>query len=425
MPDPVHRTIQEEIESYAAERRAQAGGSFDLPPQTRQVLRAEVARLQDRGVLEGGVGGWWRAWWFRVAVSAAAVVVLLAGWVWWGLDLGREATVDMADAKVRSEEGRTAERLAARMPEVVPPAVPPPSPAPVGPSGSGRPAQREGPVVAMSPVPTARSGAAGTGSVSDRAVPPVGAPRAVVPGRSGGAEIGLARTVIASKGAVGGERDAGAVSSRAQPAPSAPVPRSAPGEDALEHAGVPVSQPARFRAAASTLATNRPLPAVTETMQPAVSVRAFGVPMGNVQNAVQFVQNPDRRVERRNLNSPPALPVLNRFEMQATGDRLRVVDADGSVYEGQVRSAGAQEMPFLAEGTNRTLNQKVRIDGRLVWTGQDQRTGRAAEPLGMDMGVWLNNSTVQGRAMVGENSRFDLNALPQAPAGSQESGRGP
>lgn len=100
---------------------------------------------------------------------------------------------------------------------------------------------------------------------------------------------------------------------------------------------------------------------------------------------------------RRNLNSPPAPKVLTAFELRRSGDTLQVLDADGSVYEGSVQPSKASQQSalqppstarfgdsrrvevlatatnaqpdaepftFRAEGTNRTLQQ------RIVFTGE-------------------------------------------------------
>jgi hypothetical protein len=162
------------------------------------------------------------------------------------------------------------------------------------------------------------------------------------------------------------------------------------------------------------------------------------------------------------------MPVLNRFQIQTQGDRIRVIDADESSYDGTVdwavahrvaggpagpkamsarlreprmeraRTASANQepgrelasavpespgavlaLPFQAEGTNRTLNQRVRIEGQLVWVGKN---GRSAADSG-SVQAWLSNSTVLGHVVVGEKSRFDLDAAPAPDASAGRAGR--
>jgi hypothetical protein len=58
----------------------------------------------------------------------------------------------------------------------------------------------------------------------------------------------------------------------------------------------------------------------------------FGVsPAG--QATQQFAQVRNYRV---NFNSPPTLNVLNSFQLEQNGRLVRIVDADGSTYEGQI-----------------------------------------------------------------------------------------
>lgn len=83
---------------------------------------------------------------------------------------------------------------------------------------------------------------------------------------------------------------------------------------------------------------------------------------------------------RSNFNSPPPLPdILVSFEVQQTGNHLRIIDADGSVYAGELlaSSGSAQDMDrkvglalsyigFTAGGTNRTIDDYLVLTGRLA-----------------------------------------------------------
>ena len=106
----------------------------------------------------------------------------------------------------------------------------------------------------------------------------------------------------------------------------------------------------------------------------------------------------DVKAKEDTLSSAPAT-ILNSFEVEQLGKRLRIVEADGSVYEvrfmaaiagsanaagrevrqryalqraeveglrGNAANAPAQNFSFEAIGTNRSLNQVVTING--VWT---------------------------------------------------------
>ncbi len=82
--------------------------------------------------------------------------------------------------------------------------------------------------------------------------------------------------------------------------------------------------------------------------------------------------------------SPPkGSPVLANFTVEQSGSRVRLIDADGSVYEGEIGSIPTPEGPpaatllarstnaapnmvaFAAMGTNATLRQPVRLTGQL------------------------------------------------------------
>lgn len=57
---------------------------------------------------------------------------------------------------------------------------------------------------------------------------------------------------------------------------------------------------------------------------------------GGASQQQMFVQRDSRSAYRVNLQSPPLPKVLTKFRVIRTGDKVRVVDADGSVYEGSV-----------------------------------------------------------------------------------------
>jgi hypothetical protein len=120
-------------------------------------------------------------------------------------------------------------------------------------------------------------------------------------------------------------------------------------------------------------------------------------------NTYYFSQAVNRRRLRPNFNSPAVPNVLEEFEVQRTGNAIRILDADGSVYEGSVQpvavmltsrdastasgqvklQVGKAETPSRSEvlatnsdsegvllveasGTNRTLQQKVVFTGNLL-----------------------------------------------------------
>ncbi|MEQ2005656.1 MAG: hypothetical protein ABMA26_02565 [Limisphaerales bacterium] len=119
----------------------------------------------------------------------------------------------------------------------------------------------------------------------------------------------------------------------------------------------------------------------------------------NSQTRQRFLQLDNQAGYRKNFNSPPMPQVMQDFAFERTGDRVRIVDADGSTYVGTVmpapveearaksvsqldamkrlkdapgqqsQSGGAQAADaqtsyrFYANGVNRKLNQSVEFRG--------------------------------------------------------------
>ena len=162
-----------------------------------------------------------------------------------------------------------------------------------------------------------------------------------------------------------------------------------------------------------------------------------------------------------------ATPVLSRFRFDLSGQQVRVVDADGSVYDGRVvarpvdgvtalaasdratpttaapitaarsdpKGAAARgvvaeraasttlavpaavpgELHFEVRGTNVTVGRPVQLEGMVTPVGA---TAPAAAPAtGVAGGVWLQNAAIQGQLRVGGEQPTFLQAQPAvAPA---------
>jgi hypothetical protein len=170
------------------------------------------------------------------------------------------------------------------------------------------------------------------------------------------------------------------------------------------------------------------------------------------RNRFSQVQSNTRNVQPQQA----AAPVLAEFDFEQTGNRVRVVDADGSVYDGLIvedlvkadqdskeaaRRDGAQNlklknapsrqnalaegMPadspalnFRASGTNRTLQQAVTINGVLFGTttnfgGQAAQNARGAlqttqQPANANL---PSVQRIQGRVQVGSGAETQLDAV--------------
>jgi hypothetical protein len=180
----------------------------------------------------------------------------------------------------------------------------------------------------------------------------------------------------------------------------------------------------------------------------------------------RYVQQTAGRQLRRNLNSPPTPQVLNDFRLEQSGNRLRITDADGSVYVGAIESAdtfglaapGGQETfqegqamrerqtaagkpmaesernagtqggyRFNAIGTNRSLGQKVVVAGRLVATNTQEMMSQTMQNVAAGANfaaaasnvqqqslqqLLFNNFKVQGRVTIGGRTQLEFNAVP-------------
>ncbi len=135
-------------------------------------------------------------------------------------------------------------------------------------------------------------------------------------------------------------------------------------------------------------------------------------------------------------------PVLVSFELQQNGNRLAIVDADGSVYQGSLLtnnpvsqnqvSAGAKNNDaagnnfyFRVSGQNRTSKQNVVFSGNLMPLAGDAVNSPAAAKankttVGGEMSQAQNaalflNSRIAGTATVDTTNQIEINAVPTTP----------
>jgi hypothetical protein len=143
---------------------------------------------------------------------------------------------------------------------------------------------------------------------------------------------------------------------------------------------------------------------------------------------------------RRNPNSPPPPQVLQNFRWVRDGDSVRVIDADGSVYTGQVITAvpvrarrsvavspegsalmrdqpvrlqpmtGQDGERFSVSGTNQTLNARVEFEGFILPSSSADGPAAAGASLSGEGGAALQ---IQGQAVVGSSTRLEILAVPR------------
>jgi hypothetical protein len=172
------------------------------------------------------------------------------------------------------------------------------------------------------------------------------------------------------------------------------------------------------------------------------------------------------REYRTNFNSPPMPTVLSSFQLEQNGRQIRVVDADGSIYDGAIEQppteeaarrgiavqtavtelkkniepeakrvegvsaatageiAASQNVFFRVAGTNRTLNQRVVFEGNFLTKSNqaseivvgaklnaDQSAAAARQSLAQK-GQQTPSGLIRGQAMIGPSSRIEINAAP-------------
>jgi hypothetical protein len=111
-------------------------------------------------------------------------------------------------------------------------------------------------------------------------------------------------------------------------------------------------------------------------------------------------------------NGPPTQKVLNSFQVERTGDRVRVTDGDGSVYTGQAlatRTTAGTGYSFAVHGVNHSIQQPVDFNGRLdASPAQLQRVNGAVT----NAQNQSQAARVSGTATVGATNQFPIDAIP-------------
>jgi hypothetical protein len=160
-------------------------------------------------------------------------------------------------------------------------------------------------------------------------------------------------------------------------APPSAMPGAAPSTATFDQELVPNNSPPTQSAAQAVASAAPPATAKMPAAAPA--------PPPVVQRL--FWANSPTNASAQNepaVRKSGAVPVLASFRTEQTGNRLRVIDADGSVYTGVLAAAPArqqasdgvispvQSRSFRVTGTNVTSHQRIVFTGRLVLGAQSQ-----------------------------------------------------
>ncbi len=230
----------------------------------------------------------------------------------------------------------------------------------------------------------------------------------------------------------------------AEPMPLAAVPAAPPAPMAVVDRG---DTDGRLDEVSKVTAKDGPIGQVKEFKRESPSMEVFSgaATSGGSANRQMFANAPVKKTDTK--NSEAEANVLNNFQLEQNGNQIRIVDNDGSVYEGTLladaRDEGAerrlnaalprartsavdaenntlqaldyekqvrQNFRFAASGTNLSLRQRVTIDGELVAATEANKDSDQQLKAKAQSEVQLSNSRVVGRAVVADGQQVELDA---------------
>ena len=394
------RPIEKLLRAFAKKRREQAGEPIELHPVARQQLQKEIARR----AAETSGAGWFSNFFHglrpRLAFALCFSALVVAGLIF--LPNLRERKL----STLASANSSRKETVPAKKAE---PAMAPPQVAPMMPAAN----ERE--------------------RVDQDKQPAVAANR---------------QSVVAAEGAP--KQAAVVQNKRAQPPVPTSVATASPAPSNAETRGFKNDRTANVATfGGASVADSRALS--KDTLSPAPGGAAF---FENSQAQAAAAAPPASQVFNR-LDIPAGgrravggfiapTPVLASFRVEQTGNALRVVDTDGSVYTGAVQQVAqpastaratapknapavasvaivtapaqaAQNYYFRVAGTNRNLNQNVIFSGNLIpLTNAPILTGAVGTRRALELPVesLLSNSRISGKAVIGDQKEIEVNATP-------------
>jgi hypothetical protein len=245
--------------------------------------------------------------------------------------------------------------------------------------------------------------------------------------------------------------------------------RSIPLPTAAARGQSPNEAPVALTRSSSEVMQTPSAPTASDEMQRRVTARQ-GVAVGAANQppagSQRYVQSPTTRSNDNRRAAVASATLLSSFRMLQTNDQVTLVEADGSVYSGQIRAAtaagaatpararddaaAAQRWFFSASGVSRSLRQPVTIEaylepgapatvnqpaptptafqasapGRTQLGGPGVQAPAPRVSSGVTAGAEggalatfpaLQNFRVTGQARVGATNVVPINAIPAAP----------
>lgn len=432
MPSDPQHPMDQPLRSYARKRREDAGEPPALHPANRALLRAEAAKLRPRAATERrSVWAWLGVYWPRLAF-ASAVSVALAVAVWNFLPererLAPAHTMarldELKDTKLVEKE-KLERPLASRVKDqpLPPPATLADEVQQLRMKKEGAPAETESRSLALRPTPVepgiAGRNADGAAAVRSRVVGQKAQTNFTAPladGRldsRGAAAFGVAPTPApatseflfampsggsapaATAGGIAGQdrfyRTLPAANAPISPTPAKPVLAPAPAPAPAPTSADPM---ARFGGAggpvaATDLFRRAPL-AVAETSIPLQQAGTTGKRL-----RYQRSENPGALAAR----SEPAAAPLAYFDFEQIGESVRLIEADGSLYQGRLTTTNTAV--FRVHGTNRASRKAVSVEGQFLGeesAPSDAVAARLTRPRGAPSRPLGDTKTPAGKA---------------------------
>lgn len=454
------RPIEKVLRDCAQRRREEAGPPLELHPANRRMLQAEVARRSPKTVQENRGSSFLAGFRPRLAWVLCVAAIATVGGVLLFPSL---------------------DRFQKKAPMTLASGSSPSSPQPAPQAQALSPASTANRLF-MSDVPAAepKTATAGLQAKAQSETSPVNRPT-VVSSRDQRQPTAQSTTAsmpeFGKAGGFGGGGGAGGLVTQNPPthiADQLEMDRENAGPAQKDHA--PATQTARLESLqlnSGTLivdGTVRPAPAMPADRALLGNNKTLGIlaagengaaenPFPNSQHYVQVAPASRPANSQMIEAAPPAgpAPILASFKMEQNGNALRIVDRDGSVYNGsfqlaketapaisyafhqldsdtniasdelkRVTAQAPQSYLFQVSGTNRSLKQNVMFQGNLfaapnastplAWSnGMAVAGGRFQAPVQM-FRLPLENSRVSGTAVINNLQTLQINAVPASPS---------
>lgn len=456
MANETERDIEKQLRAYARRRREESGAPHELHPATRRLLQGEVARAHfARGVGSARPRRFWnlRMQWIT-GLAAACVIALLAVVLPSMLGTRNKQSSTMELAKNDESFSNRSAGRELKQTELSDKPAAAPVPAPSGPtfaeteSRSASPAASTSRAMKEEPaadsaqpsptglpqqtmVPLDRSGVASLAAGAQAKAPQTANPAAAEVTNNLLAENERTRGLAAGGGLAGAR-----VATPANPPPPSPVMDKVKGSDQS---------------------------ADSFSQSAALTTKDFGP-----TNVQQFAADSETLEKQTVSGKQATASILSSFRLEETGDQLRIIDSDGSVYSGamensttrarrislaagnspaavsrdaagapgvapafrssvasnEARSGVAVTSPvyFRLTGTNLTLGKYVVITGDLISTNgipsgaaQKPAAGNVNSPSAAPA-ISLRDVRLRGRLVFDGTNQIQIHAHPQTNA---------